>query len=468
MSREAAIAAAEALLQDGTLWRVLSRRVAWPTESQEPARAPLLRDYLEQEMRPDLEGMGFAVEVLDNPLGAAPFLVARRQEGAALPTVLLYGHGDVVRGMAGRWQAGRDPWRLEEAGDRWYGRGSADNKGQYTLNLEALRAVMAARGGRLGFNAVLLLEMGEEIGSPGLLEFCAAHRERLAADVLLASDGPRLAADRPTLFLGSRGAFTFTLAVEARARGYHSGNWGGVIRNPATIIANAVAALVDGRGRLRVPGMLPPPIPPAVRAALEGLPVGGGADDPAVDPDWGAEGLSMAERLYGWNTLEVLAMGAADPAAPVNAVPPAARAVLQLRYVKGTDTDGLLPAVRARLDEAGFADVVLDANREEAAPATRLDPDAPWVRWALGSMQQSLGRAPTLLPNIGGSLPNHVFADTLGLPTLWLPHSYAACGQHAPDEHLLVPVAREALAMMAGLFWDLGEPGAAGLPRRGP
>jgi hypothetical protein len=72
-------------------------------------------------------------------------------------------------------------------------------------------------------------------------------------------------------------------------------------------------------------------------------------------------------------------------------------------------------------------------------------------------VKQTLGRAPTILPNLGGSLPNHVFADILGLPTLWVPHSYAACSQHAPDEHLLVPVVREGLAMMAGLFWDLGE-----------
>ena len=69
-----------------------------------------------------------------------------------------------------------------------------------------------------------------------------------------------------------------------------------------------------------------------------------------------------------------------------------------------------------------------------------------------------------LLPNLGGSLPNDVFADTLGLPTVWVPHSYPACSQHAPDEHLLLPVVQEALQAMTGLFWDLGEQ-AATLPR---
>jgi len=97
--------------------------------------------------------------------------------------------------------------------------------------------------------------------------------------------------------------------------------------------------------------------------------------------------------------------------------------------------------------------------------ATRLDPDNAWVRFTLASLQASTGRPPVLLPNLGGSLPNDVFADILGLPTVWIPHSYAACQQHAPDEHLLAPVAREALQIMSGLFWDLGEQ-VAMLPRR--
>lgn len=469
MSRETAIANAQAMVDDGRLLAVLARRVAWPTESQEPARGPELARFLSEEMVPSLEAAGFACEILPNPkpnpaMAEGPFLVARRVEAEGLPTVLIYGHGDTVRGMEGRWREGLAPWQVTVEGERWYGRGTADNKGQYTINLEALEQVRLLRGGRLGFNVTLLLEMGEEVGSPGLQEFCDLHRGKLAADVLIASDGPRLAASRPTLFLGSRGAFNMTLRVNARERGYHSGNWGGVIRNPGTIVANAIACLVDGRGRLQVEGLNPPPMSNSVRAAIHDLPVGGGETDPEIDADWGTEGLNPPERLFGWNTLEVLAMGAGDPAAPVNAVPPSATATIQLRYVAGTDAANILPAVRKRLDECGFQGVELLAARGEAAPATRLDPDTPWVRWAVASIARTLGAPPAVLPNIGGSLPNHCFADVLGLPTLWVPHSYAACAQHAPDEHMLRPIAREAMGMMAGLFWDLGE---AGVPGRG-
>ena len=108
--------------------------------------------------------------------------------------------------------------------------------------------------GRLGFNVKLLMETGEETGSPGLRAVCERERDALAADVLIASDGPRLRAAQPTLFLGSRGAFNFDLTVDLREGGHHSGNWGGLLANPGTILANAIASMVDARGRILVDG----------------------------------------------------------------------------------------------------------------------------------------------------------------------------------------------------------------------
>ena len=80
------------------------------------------------------------------------------------------------------------------------------------------------------------------------------------------------------------------------------------------------------------------------------------------------------------------------------------------------------------------------------------------MTWAAASIERTTGHAPTILPNLGGSLPNDIFVDVLGLKTIWVPHSYAGCSQHAPNEHLLAPIAREGLGLMAGLFWDLGDP----------
>ena len=218
MNRQQALMQAVAEYDDGTFQADLARRVAFRTESEEAGQAAAQHAYLRDDMAPLLAGLGFACRIHDNPAGAdLPILVARRIEDPALPTVLLYGHGDVVRGNAARWDAGRDPWTLRVEGDRWYGRGTADNKGQHSINLAALRQAIAARGGRLGFNAVWLIETGEEAGSPGLAAFCEARRDELAADVFLASDGPRLHAERPTLFMGSRGAVNFELRARASA-----------------------------------------------------------------------------------------------------------------------------------------------------------------------------------------------------------------------------------------------------------
>ena len=404
MSEAAAVAHAEALFDSGAFFRTLADRVACRTESQNAERAAELASYLSGQIAPALAQLGFVSQIHPNPEpGAPPFLIAERLEDPALPTVLFYGHGDVVRGHEGQWADGRDPWALTAAetptGARWYGRGAADNKAQHSINIAALGAVLAARGGRLGFNAKWLVEMGEETGSPGLAAFCTAQRTALAADVLIASDGPRLRADRPTVFLGSRGVTNFELVLKARDGGHHSGNWGGLLRNPGTVLANAIASMVDARGGIRVQGLRPPPIPAAVRAALADIQVGGGPGDPAVDTGWGEPGLTPAERVFGWNALEVLAYGCGNPAQPVNAIPPAARATLQLRFVVGTEAHRIGEHVQRHLQDHGFHGITV--SQPELMHATRLDPDNAWVRLAMQSLQASTGVKPALLPQPG-------------------------------------------------------------------
>jgi acetylornithine deacetylase/succinyl-diaminopimelate desuccinylase-like protein len=319
--------------------------------------------------------------------------------------------------------------------------------------------VLRLRQGRLGYNVKVIFETGEETGSAGLREVCLLYHEELAADLFIASDGPRVAASIPTIFLGSRGEYKFSLHVNLRSGSHHSGNWGGLLRNPGVRLAHAVTSMVDGKGRVLVKGLLPDSLPSDVRKALRTITVGGGSTDPAIDPDWGEPGLSPAERVYAWNTLEVLAFKTGTPEAPVNAIPGQAHAFCQIRWVVGSDSKNFIRHIREHLDARGFTDVDVQPHGTPMV-ATRLDLSNPWVRWAVSSMQRTTATVPALLPNFGGSLPNDVFSEVLDLPTLWIPHSYPACSQHAPNEHLLGSVAREALQIMAGLFWDLTEDGA--------
>jgi len=454
-TRADAIARAREHLHSGAFLADLDRRVAYRTESQNPGSGDALRGYLQDELEPAFSQLDFSTRLIESPTGKGPYLLAEYREDPSRPTVLSYGHGDVVEGMAGEWRDHIDPWRTTISGERVYGRGTADNKGQHSINLAALRAVRETRGGRLGFNATFIIETGEEIGSPDLRQVCASLRDELSADLFLASDGPRLSADRPTIFLGCRGGIRIHLDVNLRDGAHHSGNWGGVLANPATILAGAIATLVDSKGRLLLDQLKPPRMTNQIRAALADVEIRPLPDEPELSPNWGEEGLSAAERLYAWNTLEVLAMSAGNIDKPANAIPGRARAVLQLRFVVGTKFEQVVDAVRAHLHARGFP--MVDVSAAQSFAASRTDFDSPWIGWTAESIVKTTGKAPAILPNFGGSLPNDVFSDTLGLPTIWVPHSYPGCSQHAPNEHILLPVTEEALAIMAGLFWDLGE-----------
>ncbi len=457
-AREAAIAAALASFDAGHFKRRLAELVAIPSTSQDPGHGADLAHYLEAAIAPWLQRLGFTTAIHPNPRdGFGPILTAERIEGAG-PTALTYGHGDTVRGLADQWRDGLDPWTLTEEAGRWYGRGTADNKGQHAINLHALEAVLHERGGRLGFNLKLVLETAEERGSQGLREFVAAHATTLAADLLIASDGPRVAAGTPTLSTGTRGTFHFDLVVSLRQGGVHSGNWGGMTADPAIILAHALACIADRHGRILVPGWLPPRgMPASVRQALAGLELRAESEAASIDPAWGEPGFTAAEKVYGWTSFIVLAMLSGRPENPVNAVAPDARAHCQLRYTVDCDPAAFAPALRAHLDAAGFPEVAVE-NAATRMPASRTDPADPWVQRVAASLARTLGRPPQLIPNSGGGLPGDVFIDYLATPLVWIPHSYNGCKQHGPDEHLLIAPAREGVAMMAGLWWDLGDP----------
>ncbi len=461
MSRQQAVSSATAFFDRGDFFNLLAQRITFQTDSRRTDKTDELRRYLTGALIPYLTGLDFTCRIVENPAAPAlPFLIASRQESPQLPTILIYGHGDTVPGMEKDWDEGLSPWELTQSGDRWYGRGAADNKGQHSINLAALEILLKEEG-NLGFNVKVLIEMGEEAGSPGLHDICLQERKSLAADVLIASDGPRIDPSTPTIFGGSRGAFDFDLVLTLREGGHHSGNWGGLLANPGIILSHALASMVDRNGRIRIPALRPGTIPEDIRKALARLTITG-EGGPDIDKNWGEPGLTPAEKVYGWNTLEVLAFTCGNPDAPVNAIPPDARARCHIRFTADMDPATFIPAIRKHLDDSGLYDIQIHPMQNNYGTATRMSPDNPWVKFTTSSFEKTLGqlKAPrevAFLPNLGGTLPNDAFSDILGLPTVWVPHSYGGCSQHAPNEHLLEPLVREGLQLMTGLFWDLAN-----------
>ena len=439
--------------------------MAIPSESQNPSRAGELVRYLHEEMIPALQALGFQCRTIEHERAPGPFLIAERIEDPDRPTVLGYGHGDVIRGLDASWRKNAEPWRLVEMEGRYWGRGVSDNKGQHTINIGALAAVLQARGA-LGFNAKWLIEMGEETGSRGLREVCRRQPGIVDSGRLPRLGWPALVGATADDLSGIARQRLDSTSGSMRAK-VHTTPAIGAVCSPAQRSNSRTRCRPSPtpQGRILVPELRPDRIPNSVRHALADCAIGPEPGDPAIDPDWGEPGLTPAEKVYAWCAFEILAMTAGNPETPVNAVPPRAWARTQLRFVVGVDPNKFVPALRRHLDTHGFTMVQVAPAGDEIMHATRLDPEHPWVCWAADSLTRTTGLKPAILPNLGGSLPNDVFSEVLGMPTVWVPHTYRGCLSHGPNEHLPTALAREALQIMAGLYWDLGE---AGTPGRGP
>lgn len=451
--KEKAVQHATQYFDKGYFKKDLAELISVKTESQN--NECNLENYYDQNIIPMLVKMGFKCKVMENPLSKANIILfAERIENADFSTILTYGHGDVVLGQDSCWDNGLSPYKLIEKDNRYYGRGTADNKGQHLINIKALYSLLSVQK-KLGFNFKILFEMGEEIGSPGLKAFCQENKELLKADVFIASDGPRISQKIPTIFTGSRGGINFDLSVNLRDNAHHSGNFGGILKDPSIILSHAIASITDARGQINIPEWLPTSLTPDIKEILAKLPLVDAGFD--LDPDWGQKELTMTERVFGWNSFSVLAMLSGEPEAPLNAISGHARSTCQLRFVVGTDVNKIIPALRNHLNSFGFEDVNIHESEMTPFPATRLEMNNSWLSLITKSLENSMGGKIDLLPNLGGSLPNDSFSEILELPTIWIPHSYAGCAQHSPNEHLSVPLARQALICMTALFADLSK-----------
>ena len=355
-SRDGALARALTHFDSGGFRDHLAELIAIPSTSQDPGHEADVQRYLADAIQPWLERMGFSVEIHLNPImGFGPILFAERLEGPDRPTILSYGHGDTVRGLDDQWRAGLSPWTLTEEGDRCYGRGSADNKGQHALNLAALEAVLAERGGSLGFNLKLVLETSEERGSTGLRQFVAEQADRLVADVLIASDGPRVMPEVPTIATGTRGIFNFDLVVNLRPGGVHSGHWGGLTTDPAVVLSHALGAIIDRRGKILVRDWLPPNgVPAAVRAVLDGCPVGGGGEAASMTPTGVNPASPLPRKSTAGTALLCCRCSPADRRTRSMRLPPMRRRTAKFATPWIAIPPSFEPALRQHLDEQGF------------------------------------------------------------------------------------------------------------------
>ena len=455
-SIDQALKISENLFVDGEFIANLRSLVSFVTDSKNSVSNENLIRYYVDGLSGILAELGLQTEIIDNPIkNAPPFLIGKRIESSELKTILLYGHGDTVPLQQELWNEGISPSKLKIIDEKIYGRGVADNKGQHLVNLMALLSVLKTRK-KLGFNIKVIFEMGEEVGSPGLFELCEQYKDYLKSDVLIASDGPRVAVDVPTVFLGSRGAINFELEVKYREGAHHSGNWGGVLRDPGVRLSHALSIITNKTGNILIENWKPTSLTEEVRDRLKSLP-NTVSKTLKIDENWGEPGLSSNEKLFGWNSFSILAMKSGDIDVPVNAIQPSAKALCQLRFVVGTDENKVISSLREHLDQHGFQDIKIISENAINFEASRTNLDNVWLKKIEHILEEFYGDKIHVIPNLAGSLPNNCFTDILNIPTIWIPHSYKECSQHAPNEHLPINLLRDALLLMTNLYWNLGK-----------
>jgi acetylornithine deacetylase/succinyl-diaminopimelate desuccinylase-like protein len=384
-------------------------------------------------LRGRLEGWGFTVEV--HPTTSHPIIYAETGPEDAKFTWLLYGHYDVYPADEKQgWNT--EPFKPVVDGDRIWGRGTGDNKGQHLAMLNAI-ALYRELHGELPVRIKVILEGDEETGSIPLPKFVEENRARLKADLCCYSDGPMFPNDQPVLLMGVRGNLGLEFFSKGAKRNLHSGNLGGVSPNPTLDLIHLLAEMVDRDGKLLVPGAAyaEVKVAPADLAAVRSLKVdhAGFRETVGVEPTTGSDDGLFHERLMLRPAFNVSGFGAGHTGAGIkNIIYKEAMAKADVRLVGGQDPDAVLAAIRKFAHDRGYHGIEIKSMK--GTPASRTPLDHPMVPLVKNAVAKGFGREPLVVPSLGGTTPDFVFTRILGLPSIVVPLAPYDENNHAPNE----------------------------------
>jgi len=385
-------------------------------------------------LRRRLEGWGFSVEV--HPTTSHPILYAETGPADAKATWLLYGHYDVY--PADEKQEGwrTKPFEPVVEGDRIWGRGAGDNKGQHLAMLNAI-ALYRELHGELPVRIKVILEGDEETGSVPLPKFVEANRERLRADFCCYSDGPMFPNDQPVLLMGVRGNLGLEFVSRGAKRNLHSGNFGGVAPNPTLELVHLFAEMVDREGRLQVPGAgyAEVSVAAADAAAVKRLPLDHDDFRASVgcEPSTGGDDALFHERLMLRPAFNVSGFSAGYTGPGIkNIIFKEASAKADVRLVGGQDPQAVYDAIVRFAKDRGYH--AIEIRNLKGTPASRTPLDHPLVPRVKAAVAKGFGREPLVVPSLGGTTPDFVFTRLLGLPSIVVPLAPYDENNHAPNE----------------------------------
>ncbi len=326
--------------------------------------------------------------------GGAPAVIARHPAPPGAPTVLLYAHHDVQpEGDPSQWAS--PPFEPTERDGRLYGRGTADDKAGIATHLAAFRA----HGGNPPVGVTVFVEGEEESGSPSLSALLAAHRDVLAADVIVIADSDNWSTEIPALTVSLRGLADCVVEVATLDHGLHSGMWGGVVPDALSALVRLLASLHDDDGNV----------------AVAGLHQGSAADvDYPADRVRHETGLldgvgeigsgPVVQRLWAKPAITVIGIDTTPIAKSSNTLIPRARAKVSMRVAPGGDAKAHLDALTRHLQDHAPWGAQVTVTPGDVGQPYAIDASGEVYDAARSSFREAWGREP-VDTGVGGSIP---------------------------------------------------------------
>lgn len=405
----------------------------------------------------ELSGMDFSnVNVFDtdkHPIVYGELLGA----GPTAPTVLVYGHYDVQPAEPIElWKT--DPYQPTIIGENLYARGASDMKGQVMASLSAVRSILSSNG--INVNIKYLIEGEEEIGSPSLGKFLGQHQELLKCDFALNPDAGMIAADTPTIVYGLRGLAYFELKVTGPSHDLHSGLFGGVVHNPAIVLADLISGMHDESGRITLPGFYDSvlPLSKEEKSSIEQLPMTEEyyRNNTGAPQLWGESGYSPAERVGVRPTLDVNGMISGFTGEGSKTVIPSwAMAKISMRLVPNQDPNEVHDQLRRYLEQSAPSTITWELTEMAGAPACITDRTQPAVHALAASLETVWGKPP-LYKREGGSIPVVLaMQKILGVDSVLTGFGLPDDNLHSPNEKLHLPTWFSGIDSLIHFFFNL-------------
>jgi cysteinylglycine-S-conjugate dipeptidase len=371
-------------------------------------------------------------------------VLGHRPAPAGAPTVLLYCHYDVVAPLAAeQWKT--PAFELTERADgRWYGRGTADCKGNVVAHLTALRAL----GDELAVGVKVIAEGSEEQGTGGLEALIEDDPTLLAAETMIVADTGNFELGLPTLTTSLRGVANLVLTVRTLRGPLHSGVFGGAAPDALAALIQMLAGLRDAEGNTTIEG-LGEPLP---WGGLEYPPERFHDDAGVLDRVRLTGTGSVAEMLWARPALTVVGLDAPAVAGSTMSIPAEARARLSLRLPPGIGGEEAVAAIQAQLERSAPWGAEIEIEVEEWTDPFVGSIAGPDFEALAGALEDAFGRA-YVTQGQGGSIPlcNTLQRTYPEAAIMLIGVEEPGCLIHAPNESV-DPSELERIALAEALF----------------